>query len=181
MGIGKPAGILLGLLAITGCDSVMRPEVIECESTIKANLRSPSTYKRIKADTLLMDAQKPAEVWVSIEYDADNAFGTPIRGTEICKYPAKDGRADLARYNRELSEQAGKDADGALAAASQAASEAAAAASAAAKAAGDAAALPPKVQRRQYPYVADDGVDIRDAQDAANWEKYGTTDPDGGE
>ncbi|QSR16042.1 hypothetical protein CA833_02325 [Novosphingobium sp. KA1] len=33
----------------------------------------------------------------------------------------------------------------------------------------------------RFPYVAPDGVDIRNATDEANWKKYGTTDPDGGE
>ena len=35
--------------------------------------------------------------------------------------------------------------------------------------------------RKHFPYVAADGVDIRNAEDERNWEKYGTTDPDGGE
>lgn len=37
----------------------------------------------------------------------------------------------------------------------------------------------PKSDR--FPYVAPDGVDIRNAEDEANWQKYGTTDPAGGE
>jgi hypothetical protein len=35
--------------------------------------------------------------------------------------------------------------------------------------------------KHKFPYVAPDGVDIRNAADEANWKKYGTTDPNGGE
>lgn len=74
--------------ALAGCDAVTSGEEIAaqaCEGFIAGNLRSPSTYKRIEA---VGGPHDPGEAFrfVSITYDADNAFGTPIRGAQVCAF-----------------------------------------------------------------------------------------------
>jgi hypothetical protein len=85
-------------LTLSACGRVEPSEIAECEKYIQNKLRSPSTYKRIAADSTPMKDRKPQEQWVSIEYDAANAYGTPIRDTQICKYPYRNGRADTSSY-----------------------------------------------------------------------------------
>lgn len=46
-----------------------------CEERIKAEIRSPSSYQRIKVD---------GSGVFDIEFDAANSFGTPIRGSASC-------------------------------------------------------------------------------------------------
>jgi hypothetical protein len=92
-----------------------KPEVAACEKFLKDGLRSPSDYKQIKVSTMdnklpldvwrqlrertgflvgsdsgtrfdQMNAREGGLRVVAIEYDAPNAFGTNIRGTEICRF-----------------------------------------------------------------------------------------------
>lgn len=89
----------LGVLALTACGSLEPEEIADCERYVQGKLRSPSTYKRVSARSTLMKDEKPAQRWVSVEYDAANVYGTPIRDTQICKYPYKPGLgADLSKY-----------------------------------------------------------------------------------
>jgi hypothetical protein len=90
----------VALIGLAGCSSMEPTGVRECEESIKGKLRSPSTYKRIKFDVTPIDPanpsniEKPTEVWVTVEYDAANAYGTPMRSTHMCKFPYKNGVAD---------------------------------------------------------------------------------------
>ena len=79
--------VLAGLLC-SGCflDSAA---VQDCEADLKRVLRSPSTYKRLSYDET--PVRRVNEVWISIEYDAANAYGTPIRGSRLCKYRMNSG------------------------------------------------------------------------------------------
>ena len=98
MTVGKlrktAAGIVISA-NLAGCAAIFSPEIEHCERELLRELRAPSTYNRIEADTTVMDHLKSAEFWVSIKYDAANAFGTPIRDEKICRYALVDGRADL--------------------------------------------------------------------------------------
>ena len=92
-------GVAVGIIALFGIWyslSPSQPEIDDCEAQIVAKLRSPSTYKRVRADSLIMSDQSPPEIWATVEYDAANAYGTPIRDHQICRYPIVDGRADTA-------------------------------------------------------------------------------------
>ncbi len=90
------------------------PEIAACEDFANAKLKAPATYKRVK--TSVIDEQIPLATWdaieadrlgkmaaefreltkksqteggvrsVVLEYDAENGFGVPTRGTEICKF-----------------------------------------------------------------------------------------------
>ena len=100
----RPIRALLMLLAtgwamlLAGCDALQDPAVKDCEASIVAGLRAPSTYKRITASSSAMTDLAPQQLWVSVEYDAANAYGTPIRDRRTCKYRWKQGEgADLAQ------------------------------------------------------------------------------------
>lgn len=98
MTIGKSWRLAAGLaisVSLAGCDAILSPEIKDCEQQLLRELRAPATYNRIESDTTAMDHLKPPEFWVSIKYDAANAFGTPIRGEKICRYALADNRADL--------------------------------------------------------------------------------------
>lgn len=89
---------LLGLVTLASCDALLPPEIKDCERFVIGKLRAPTTYHRVEAHKTLMDDLKPPEIWVSIEYDAANAYGTPIRDRQICQYPLVNGRADLSKH-----------------------------------------------------------------------------------
>lgn len=67
--------VLIGAaLLVSGCDS---KNLKLCEDEIKSNLKAPSTYKRISVNNM--------ESLISIEYDADNSFGVPLRKKGMCR------------------------------------------------------------------------------------------------
>lgn len=79
--------IVVGALLLAGCGGPKG--LAECESAIKENLRSPSTYKRVSVgDEVVLDGERTFE----IEYDAANAYGTPIREDAACDFDAETGR-----------------------------------------------------------------------------------------
>jgi hypothetical protein len=108
------------LVVVTGCDRINGPEEVRaCEAYIKEQLRSPSTYVRaetmVGGDEPLSQAEfnrqyigkdpddlakllatvakerRLAVRRVFIHYDADNAYGTPIRGMNMCEFLVLDG------------------------------------------------------------------------------------------
>ncbi len=103
------------LVALTGCDSNKSDFLAGCESAIKDTLRSPSGYKQINVeyvtreltyeaytqyigkeatsklyktqiDALKSGKNNPLLLQATVEFDAPNAFGTPVRGMSICEY-----------------------------------------------------------------------------------------------
>lgn len=63
-------------------------ELIACEHAVMALLKSPATYKR--ADIVQQETR------IFLNYDAANAFGTPMRGLAICDFKMDaTGRPDL--------------------------------------------------------------------------------------
>lgn len=69
--IGLPILAFLAIMILPG-----RMHLSECEDAIKAQLKAPSTYERVdyqQAGPLLM-----------IQYDAQNSFGVPLRGSGVC-------------------------------------------------------------------------------------------------
>ncbi|MBL4800878.1 MAG: hypothetical protein JKY45_03220 [Emcibacter sp.] len=53
-----------------------------CEAGLKANLKSPSSYVFVKK--IVATYENPPEIY--IEYDADNSYGTSLRGNFWCKF-----------------------------------------------------------------------------------------------
>lgn len=86
---------LVPIFLLTGCD---KPEVKNCEDHILSKLRSPSTYKRIEYSGTDVPYPKADRHHVRIVYDAANAYGTPVRDTQICVFGLKDGKPDTSRH-----------------------------------------------------------------------------------
>lgn len=101
--------LVLGML-IAGCSQVPvdGPGIKECEDYVIAKLRSPTTYKRIKASGIGIPYDAPKYYSVTVEYDAANAYGTPIRETQFCKFPVKSKLPVVDNYIDFDSEQAGE-------------------------------------------------------------------------
>jgi hypothetical protein len=126
--------ITLGTLV--GCYPFDSPFVKACESELKSRLRSPSGFKRISLrfedqkdisvkdyiDNILSHDQEvdpwvkddleskrkiPAKFTAFIEYDAPNAYGTPVRGVAMCEYYSDDG--NFTYYDRHRVIVDGKD------------------------------------------------------------------------
>jgi len=93
--------IALVAMALSGCGAFQSPEEQRCEAQLLDKLKSPASYKRVSSHVTDIDPDDPAnlssvtERWVTIEYDAVNSFNAPLRGTEICRYPLKNGQADV--------------------------------------------------------------------------------------
>lgn len=110
--------LALAALALASCSSQKTLAVDACEGYIKAGLRSPSTYKVVETtlnDPIKADSGRFVRT-ISISYDAANAFGTPIRGAEICSFVVDSSgnfaknlkvEADLASARRALGEGGG--------------------------------------------------------------------------
>ncbi|MBX9729692.1 MAG: hypothetical protein K2X59_00040 [Sphingomonas sp.] len=86
--VGVPVG---------GCQKIegwRKPEVAACRSFVSGGLRSPSTYSEIEARSERgKDGDGNPMATVTISYDAANAYGTPVRGAQICYFAiSKDGK-----------------------------------------------------------------------------------------
>lgn len=117
----------LAALALAACGE--DPVVVGCEAFIREQLRSPSTYERIEVasdeevlardsidgrasammpdeqiDEVLGDRESLRLAVATIEYDAANAYGTPIRDEETCFFAREEGQLftgdQLAREGR---------------------------------------------------------------------------------
>lgn len=114
--------LALGAVVLAGCNPFGSKLTAACEEVLKARLRSPSGYDRIKVSEYsrevpideyraIMISEKrsaaeieltirgfeagrelPVEFTQYIEYDAPNAYGTLIRGLAECKYVSRSGR-----------------------------------------------------------------------------------------
>lgn len=94
----------LAALLLAGCG---QEDVEACEEFLKGGLRSPATHRQVSVRTYNAPITKQqataigARVYddrpltlrkVFIDYDADNAFGTPVRGIEMCAFLLSDGK-----------------------------------------------------------------------------------------
>ncbi|MEA3033983.1 MAG: hypothetical protein QOH86_1999 [Sphingomonadales bacterium] len=128
----------LAALVLAGCGGG-EPEIAACEQFTKSGLRSPATYRRAEVKTvdekvtpeellsrrgdrpddparqLFLDAYKGDNLGVRnviISYDADNAYGTPIRGQQICMFQLRNGQLtddEKALQSRVKSAEADRD------------------------------------------------------------------------
>jgi hypothetical protein len=77
-----PVPVAVGLIvaamlaAMVMSDTPERSALRLCDAAIQRTLKAPSTYRRVTA------TGDEGSYW--IEYDADNAFGVPIRGMGSC-------------------------------------------------------------------------------------------------
>jgi hypothetical protein len=76
-----------GIVGLIGACSPSSEAINVCEGELMKTLRSPSTYQRVEA--VASAPWEDSKFWkVSISYDADNAFGTPVRGSYFCAFKA---------------------------------------------------------------------------------------------
>lgn len=80
--------IFIALSTLSGCSPNKDAAINACEIFIKERLRSPSTYKQVGVDYsgVTFKSQGRDVRMVGIEYDAANAYGTPIRGDLQCLF-----------------------------------------------------------------------------------------------
>lgn len=193
--MGMRFGALSVLSVLTaGCTSPTAERqadlISQCEAHIKRKLRSPSGYAQISAMAAIPN-EKSGYQEVFVTYDAPNAYNAPIRDLEICRFPYTEADRKIrpvTKFERKAvadsssreswlvpeccmpgpaptspEEQLDAKVDAAIAASKQ-------------------RPVPAKPMVRaqpSYPYVNDDGVDIRDRQDEITYEKFGTTTPGG--
>jgi len=121
--------ILVLFLLIAGCAEYTPPEVRACEDYLMAKLKAPATYKRVGFSSAATDGIQH----VSIEYDAANSYGVPLRETQLCAFPIKDGQPDVAYrdHDRDIEIEADRLMDEAIALAERIEAEAEAKAAAA--------------------------------------------------
>lgn len=102
-------------LVLAGCYSADTPLVQACEVALKKRLLAPATYRRVgvvesqsampleeyltneRSDSIKDFYRKlgkqPVRARAIIEYDAANAFGTPLRSFADCTYEASSADA----------------------------------------------------------------------------------------
>ncbi|MFA7595899.1 MAG: hypothetical protein WCY92_06045 [Novosphingobium sp.] len=103
---------ILSLVVVAGCNSAQNAAVGACEAFIKERLRSPSTYKQIGVDYSGVSFKSEGRDvrMVTVEYDAANAFGTPIRGNQQCVFEV-DKSGNFAENPDHAARMAAIDAD----------------------------------------------------------------------
>lgn len=76
------------LSTLPACSPTKDAAINACEVFIKERLRSPSTYKQVGVDYsgVTFKSQGRDVRMVTIEYDAANAYGTPIRNDQQCLF-----------------------------------------------------------------------------------------------
>lgn len=86
---------LMIAIFLGGCITSEDSAVRACETFIKERLRSPSTYKKVSDDGLGPSFKIDGRYvkMIVIEYDAANAYGTPMRGNQQCLFEVdKNGK-----------------------------------------------------------------------------------------
>lgn len=107
------AGVLAGsILLLAGCNP--SPEISACETFIKEKIATPATFKVVNASSLPSTGKgirglKPSDEirLVTIEYDAENIYGAPIRKVDACVFPVRAGRLPPAQDMQGDAEVAG--------------------------------------------------------------------------
>lgn len=124
----KRAAIFVVFAAtISGCNPFESKLYGVCEDALKERLRSPSTYERVRLTardeqisaeayeigsghpltdterTVIQQGAVPHRHVVIIEYDAANAYGTPVRGAAECIHYSLTGDSrNASRYSISL-------------------------------------------------------------------------------
>lgn len=79
--------LILPLIVLGGCER----QAQGCEDAIKRELRSPSTFEVINTYWTSPIGPDKTHISVMVEYDAANAYGTPIRSKVWCDVPVHNG------------------------------------------------------------------------------------------
>jgi hypothetical protein len=88
----RSSRITLLLFSSAACGCAPAPEeraAAACEIFIKDQLKAPATYRRISSS---LSRGEDGIYVVFVTYDAQNAFGVPLRSHQTCRFsPGKDG------------------------------------------------------------------------------------------
>jgi hypothetical protein len=92
--------ILIGSLALSGCQSAEDAAIEACSNSIKSDLKAPSTFS-IADQNVYYSPAAPLEgdaksseyqyLRLTISYDAENSYGAPLRSEQECDFLVKDG------------------------------------------------------------------------------------------
>ena len=94
----RVAALLAMTLAISGCSDENGSAIEACRDFVKGGLRSPSTYEEVSSSVSDgEDVGQHDRRNVFIEYDAANAFGTPVRSTQLCSFEIDKATRKLVR------------------------------------------------------------------------------------
>ncbi|QTH20147.1 hypothetical protein HRJ34_17510 [Rhizorhabdus wittichii] len=84
-------------LSLNACS--LQPQVTACETFVREKIDTPATFKVVSTSSVSGSAKDVARLdpagqvmLVSIEYDAANQYGAPIRSKAFCAFPMKNGR-----------------------------------------------------------------------------------------
>jgi hypothetical protein len=66
-----------------------------CDEAIKSTLKAPSTYRRVEGKGTY---HVSGSAYYSIEYDAQNSFGVPLRGHGSCQVNVDQTAAKWVEY-----------------------------------------------------------------------------------
>lgn len=82
---------------LAGCGG--SPEITACESYIREKIATPASLKIVSTSSVPSTGESikgltatDAVKLVSIEYDAANQYGAPVRSTDYCAFALKDGK-----------------------------------------------------------------------------------------
>lgn len=123
----RAIALLVSAVAVAGCNPFEPKLNTVCEELVKERLRSPSAYERVRLTALdeivsaeayeagygyiLTTSQRaviegganPHRHTVIVEYDAPNAYGTPVRSAARCVHYSIDGKSENAnRYSTSV-------------------------------------------------------------------------------
>ena len=93
--IRSSAIALIGLMALTGCDSppAVMTSLEACELAIKAAIENPPTYQRAAY-------QDDTTAIIQLQYDHENTFGAVVRGYARCQFDdVTEGQPQLVDFS----------------------------------------------------------------------------------
>lgn len=82
--------LVAAAILTTSCGSPQHAAIKACEAFVTERLKAPSTYKQVASDAFIEVSGKQG--WVTVEYDAANSFGVPLRDKQICTFDTPNGQ-----------------------------------------------------------------------------------------
>jgi hypothetical protein len=90
---------LVTLVILSGCRGLFTPtEIKQCEKYIVGKLDNPDSYNRIEYASLALPYPTPKYWEVGIDYSFREKSGVIQRGSQLCDFPLRNGRADTSKY-----------------------------------------------------------------------------------
>lgn len=100
---------------LAGCGG--SPEITACESYIREKIATPASFKVVSTSSVPSTGESitgltaaDAVKLVSIEYDAANQYGAPVRSTDYCAFVLKGGKLPSSSELQSVASSAAFDA-----------------------------------------------------------------------